>query len=387
MVRSNIKRRTINEPEHEQFREMVRNWVAAEVAPQMAKWDESRSTGREIWKSAGALGLLGLGAPERLGGGGQEHDYRYRTVLAEEFARVGAAALNAGFAVQEDVVLPYLLGLGSEDQLQRWVPGSCSGELIGAIAMTEPGAGSDLRGLRTRAVRVSGGWALHGTKTFITNGIQADYVLVVAKTDDPDGFTLFVVEEGVAGFSRGRQLEKIGQHAQDTAELFFDDVRISDDCVLGEPGRALGYLMQRLPKERLSIAYSALAAAEAALAWTVEYVKSREAFGGPLAEQQTVQFSLAEMSTEIDVTRSFLHDLIRTLNKDASLDPIDAAKAKWWASEMQKRVVDQCVQLHGGYGYMAEFPIARAFADGRILTIYGGATEIMKMVIGRDMVR
>lgn len=382
--------RNIFGPDHDQFRDLVRSWADEHVSPRTQGWDEARLIDRETWRLAGRLGLIGLGVDERYGGGGQAGDYRFRVVVAEELARVGATALDSSFSLQDDIVLPYLVDLGTEEQRQRWLPGSCSGELIGAIAMTEPGAGSDLRGLRTTAVRDGAGWLVSGSKTFITSGVQCDYVIVVARTGgghgDPDGLSLLVVERDTPGFTRGRQLNKVGQHGQDTAELFFDNARVPLSNVLGEPGQGLTYLKQRLPRERLSIAVSAQATARAALRWTVEHTRNRQAFGARLADQQTVRFALAEMATEIDVTQSFLDDAVLALN-DGTLTAVDAAKAKWWATELQTRVVDRCVQLHGGYGYMLEYPIARAFADGRVRTIYGGATEIMKVIIGQDIVR
>jgi long-chain-acyl-CoA dehydrogenase len=382
-------RRRLFTSDHERFRELVRAWADDHVAPRIEEWDDARRIDRDTWRQAGQLGLIGLGVDERYGGGGQAGDYRFRVVVAEELPRVGATSLDSSFSLQDDIVLPYLVDLGTDEQRQRWLPGSCAGELIGAIAMTEPGAGSDLRGLRSTAVRDGDGWLLSGSKTFITSGVQADYVIVVARTSgshgDASGLSLLVVERDAPGFSRGRQLRKVGQHGQDTAELFFDGVRVPESNVLGEPGRGLDYLKQRLPRERLSIAVSAQATARAALMWTVEHTRNRQAFGRALADQPTVRFTLAELATEIDVTQSFLDDAVRAVN-DGTLTAVDAAKAKWWATELQNRVVDRCLQLHGGYGYMLEYPIARAFADGRVRTIYGGATEIMKLIVGQDIV-
>jgi alkylation response protein AidB-like acyl-CoA dehydrogenase len=375
------------EPEHEAFRSAVRQFVEREVTGRLAEWDTQGLIDRGTWLSAGQHGLLGFAVPEELGGGGTS-DYRFRCVLAEELGAVGAASLNSSFALQDDVFLPYLLRLGTDEQRRRWLPGLCAGELIGAIAMTEPSAGSDLQGITATARPDGDDWIVNGAKTFITNGIQSDLVIVVARTGattaGPPSFGLFVVERDFPGFVRGRKLSKIGLHAQDTAELFFDEVRVPGANVLGDPHRGFIHLMENLPVERLSIAVTSLAAATAALAWTAAHVRERHAFGRPLAAQQSVQFTIAEIATEVDVTRSYVRDAVRAHNA-GTLTAVDAAKAKWWSTEVHKRVVDRCVQLFGGYGYMAEYPIARAYVDARIQTIYGGATEIMKVLIARDV--
>jgi alkylation response protein AidB-like acyl-CoA dehydrogenase len=378
--------RTLLEPSHEAFRESVRQFVQREVVPNQSRWDEQRLIDRETWLQAGKQGLLGIGVPVELGGGGED-DFRYRVVIMEELARVGAASLQSSFSLQDDIVLPYLLDLGTQAQQQRWVPGSCSGELIGAIAMTEPGAGSDLQGITTTARRDGDDFVLDGSKTFITSGVQCDFVIVVARTDPAagsKGMSLLVVEDGTDGFARGRKLSKVGMHAQDTAELFFHSCRVPVANLLGTPGGGFAHLMERLPLERLAVAVAAVSAARAALSWTVDYVRDRRAFGGPLAAQQTVQFALAELATEVDVTQAFV-DAAVTAWSTRALTAVDAAKAKWWATDVQKRVVDRCLQLHGGYGYMTEFPIARAFVDARVQSIYGGANEVMKLIIGRDL--
>jgi alkylation response protein AidB-like acyl-CoA dehydrogenase len=376
--------------EHEAFRSTVRQFVEREVAGRLEDWDERRIIDRGTWLAAGKHGLLGFAVPERFGGGGTA-DYRFRCVLAEELGAVGAASLNSSFALQDDVFIPYLLRLGTDEQQRRWLPGLCAGELIGAIAMTEPSAGSDLRGIKTTARPDGTDWILNGSKTFITNGMHSDLVIVVARTGDgagsepgPPPFGLFMVERGNAGFERGRKLHKIGLRAQDTAELFFTDVRVPAENVLGDPRRGFVHLMENLPLERLSIAVTSLAAATSALSWTADYVRERHAFGKPLAAQQSVQFTIAEIATEVDVTRCYLRDAVRAHNQGA-LSAVDAAKAKWWATEVHKRTVDRCLQLFGGYGYMTEYPIARAYVDARIQTIYGGATEIMKILIARDV--
>jgi alkylation response protein AidB-like acyl-CoA dehydrogenase len=375
-------------PGHEEFRAAVRQFVEREVIPHLEEWDERHIIDRAAWIGAGKQGLLGLGVPEALGGGGTA-DYRFRSVVCEELARVGAASLNSGFALQDDIAIPYIARLGTGEQHQRWLPGMCAGELIGAIAMTEPSAGSDLQGIAATARPDGDDWILNGAKTFITNGIHCDLVIVVARTGPreacgPPSFGLFVVERDTAGFERGRLLRKVGLHAQDTAELSFTDVRVPAENVLGDPRKGFVYLMENLPLERLSIAATSLGAAQAALDWTVGYVKERQAFGRPLAALQSTQFTVAEMATEIDVTRAFVRQSILAHN-EGTLTAVDAAKAKWWSTETHKRVVDRCVQLFGGYGYMMEYPIARAYLDARIQTIYGGATEIMKVIIARDI--
>jgi long-chain-acyl-CoA dehydrogenase len=375
-------------PEHEDFRAAVRQFVERKVTPRLDEWDEQHLIDRGTWLAAGKQGLLGLMVPEELGGGGTQ-DYRFRYVMCEEIAAVGAASLNSGFALQDDIAIPYLLRLGTDEQHRRWLPRMCSGELIGAIAMTEPSAGSDLQGVQATARPDGDDWILNGAKTFITNGIQSDLVIVVARTgvreaSGPPSFGLFVVERDARGFERGRKLRKVGLQAQDTAELSFTNVRVPAANVLGDPRKGFIYLMENLPRERLSIAVTSLGAAQAALRWTADYVRERRAFGKPLAALQNTQFAVAEMATEIDVTRAYVREAVRALG-DGTLSAVDAAKAKWWSTEMHKRVVDRCVQLFGGYGYMMEYPIARAYLDARIQTIYGGATEIMKVLIARDV--
>ncbi|WP_188940162.1 acyl-CoA dehydrogenase family protein [Nakamurella endophytica] len=375
------------EDEHEAFRDVVREFVRREVTDNLARWDADRLIDRDVWRAAGKQGLLGLAVDEAHGGGGTR-DYRYRCVVNDELTAVGATALNLSFALQDDIVLPYLLEHADAEQRLRWLPGMCQGELIGAIAMSEPGAGSDLRGITTTARRDGEDWVLSGAKTFISNGINADLVVTAARTSDAQdrpSVGLFVVERDMPGFTRGRKLDKIGMVAQDTAELFFDDVRVPAANVLGDPHHGLRYLMTHLPLERLSIAVGAIGAARSALDWTVGYVQQRRAFGIPLADQQTIRFTLAELTTELEVTGGYVDDAVRAYNA-GDLTAVDAAKVKWWTTEFQKRLVDRCLQLFGGYGYMAEYPIARAYVDARVQTIYGGTTEIMKTIIGRDIV-
>ncbi|HEY0411411.1 MAG TPA: acyl-CoA dehydrogenase family protein [Candidatus Dormibacteraeota bacterium] len=376
--------RTLMEAEHDLFRSSFRAFVEREVVPHHAGWERAGIVPRELWLSAGRSGFLGLGVPEEHGGSGVD-DFRYNTVVNEELTRAGASGV--GFPLHTDVVAPYLTALATEEQRRRWLPGFCSGELITAIAMSEPGAGSDLQGIRTTATANADGWVLNGQKTFITNGINADLVVVVARTDTDAGhrgISLLVVERGMAGFERGRNLDKIGLHAQDTAELFFDDVHVPRANLLGVEGGGFGHLMDNLPQERLTIAVGAVAGAEAALALTVEYCRERTAFGRPIGSFQHNRFLLAEMATEVEVARVFV-DRCVSEHCAGRLGVADAAKAKWWTTELQKRVVDQCVQLHGGYGYMTEYPVARAYLDARVATIYGGTTEIMKEIIGRSM--
>lgn len=378
-----MKRRLYG-PEHEAFRGTVRTFLAKEVTPHYERWEADGVVSRDAWLAAGRQGLLGLAVPEEYGGGGHD-DYRFAAVLAEEFARAGAAGLAVG--LHNDVIGPYLTSLATDEQKRRWLPGFCTGELITAIAMTEPGAGSDLQGIRTTAEDRGDHWLLNGAKTFISNGILADLVVVVAKTTPEGGargLSLLVVERGAAGFERGRNLDKIGQKAQDTAELFFTDVRVPKDHLLGERDGAFGHLMTNLPQERMAIAVAAVAAAEHLVEATTAYVKEREAFGRALGRFQHIRFEIAEMATECAVTRTFVDRCIEDLAA-GELDAVHASMAKWWATELQKRTADRCLQLHGGYGYMSEFPVARAFTDGRVQTIYGGTTEIMKEIIGRSL--
>ncbi|MET7337819.1 acyl-CoA dehydrogenase family protein [Nonomuraea sp. NPDC005650] len=374
------------ESEHNALREVVRDFVAREVAPHLSSWDERRSIDRAVWTAAGKVGLLGLRTPEQYGGGGTS-DYRFRCVVAEELARVGAASLASGLAINEDIVSSYLMALGTAEQKERWLPGMASGEIVTSIAMSEPGMGSDLRAIATTARREGDSWVLNGAKTFITNGFACDVVLVAARTGERDGrptFSLILLPTDTPGFARGHKLKKLGLHAQDTAELFFDDARVPLGNLVGEEGRGFHHLTDRLPLERLSIGWRGLAAAEAAIEWTLAYTKQRKAFGKRVIDFQNTRFRLAELVTETEVTRGYLEAQVHRYN-DGKLDATTAAKVKWWATELQNRVVDACLQLHGGYGYMEEYPISRAFADGRVQTIVGGTTEIMKEIIGRSL--
>ncbi|MFE7584388.1 acyl-CoA dehydrogenase family protein [Streptomyces gardneri] len=377
-------KRQLYTADHEAFRATVRTFLEKEVLPHYAQWEKDGIVSREVWLAAGRQGLLGLAVDEEYGGGGNP-DFRYGAVLAEEFTRAGAPGLAIG--LHNDIIGPYLTSLATDEQKRRWLPGFCSGETVTAIAMTEPGAGSDLQGIRTTAEDHGDHWILNGSKTFISNGILADLVIVVARTTPEGGahgLSLLVVERGAEGFERGRNLDKIGQKSQDTAELFFTDVRVPKENLLGELNGAFIHLMTNLAQERLAIAVAGIAGAEHLLEITSRYVKEREAFGRPLAKLQHVRFEIAEMATECAVTRTFVDRCIEE-HASGALDAVHASMAKWWATELQKRVADRCLQLHGGYGYMSEFPVARAYTDGRIQTIYGGTTEIMKEIIGRSL--
>ncbi|MEV0383255.1 acyl-CoA dehydrogenase family protein [Nonomuraea sp. NPDC050643] len=376
--------RDLFDEEHLLFRETVREFMIREVVPHHPQWEKDGVVPREVWKKAGELGMFGFSVPEEFGGAGIT-DFRYNAVIVEEIIRNAASGL--GFSLHNDVMAPYVVDLTNDEQKQRWLPGFVSGELITAIAMSEPGAGSDLQGIRTTAVREGDHYVVNGQKTFITNGINADLVVVVAKTDPEAGArgtTLIIVERGMEGFARGRNLEKVGMKAQDTAELFFDHVRVPVANRLGpNDGEGFFQLMHNLPQERLSIAVAAVAAAEVVLEQTIEYCKTRQAFGRSIGSFQNTRFVLAELATETEIARHFVDKCILALNA-GQLTAVDAAKAKWWTTELQTKVIDRCLQLHGGYGYMMEYPVAKAWLDSRVQTIYGGTTEIMKEIIGRS---
>ena len=376
------ERPSILEQEHEDFRAVARAFFDQEVAPHHAAWEEAGVVDREIWRKAGERGLLCFDVDEAYGGPGIK-DFRYNMVLAEESARAGAS--GPGFAVHTAIIVPYISSLGTPEQKERWLPGCVSGDLVTAIAMTEPGAGSDLQGIRTTAVDAGDHYVLNGSKTFISNGILSDLVVVVCRTD-PDaghqGISLLVVERGMEGFERGRNLDKMGLHAQDTAELSFTDVHVPKENLLGSEGSGFIALMENLPQERISIGCIAVAAIEHVLDLCLAYAKEREAFGKPIGKFQHNRFVLAEMATEAHIARVFINDCVLRLNA-GTVDTSLASMAKWWTTELQKRVVDAGVQLHGGYGYMNEYPISKAYTDSRIQTIYGGTTEIQKEIIGR----
>jgi alkylation response protein AidB-like acyl-CoA dehydrogenase len=380
--------RSLYTADHEAYRETVREFLAREVVPFQDDWDRDRWIDRAVFASAAKAGVYALNVGEEYGGAG-EFDYRYRMIVCEEVSRVTALSFGLTVSLQDDLVLHYLLDLTNDEQKRRWLPSFAAGELIGALAMTEPGAGSDLRGIRTTARADGDDWIINGQKTFISSGIMADLVIVAARVESPDGsdaLTLFVVERDTPGFERGRKLDKIGLPAQDTAELFFRDARVPAANVLGTPGRGLGHLMSHLPRERLGVTAKAIATTRAIFEITAQYCRDRHAFGKPLTDKQHIRFELAEMSTEIDVAQAYVDASVLAYNA-GELTPIDAAKGKWYVSELQKRVMDRCLQLHGGYGYMTEYPVARAYLDTRVQTIYGGTTEIMKEIIGRDLAR
>ncbi|MDX1875098.1 acyl-CoA dehydrogenase family protein [Mycolicibacterium sp. 120266] len=379
-------RRSLYEPDHEAYRETVREFLAREVVPHQHDWDHDRWIDRSVFARAAKSGIYALQIPEQYGGSG-EPDYRYRMVVCEEIARINALSFGLTISLQDDLVLHYLLDLTNDEQKARWLPAFAAGEVIGALAMTEPGAGSDLRGMRTTARRDGDRWILNGQKTFISSGIMSDLVVVAARTDPDAGsraFSLFVVERDTPGFERGRKLDKLGLPAQDTSELYFRDAVVPARNLLGETGLGLQYLMSHLPRERLGVTAKALATTRAIFDMTVQYCQNRQAFGAPLTDKQHVRFELAEMSTEIDIAEAYTDRSVLAYNA-GELTPVDAAKGKWYVSELQKRVIDRCLQLHGGYGYMLEYPVARAYLDTRIQTIYGGTTEIMKEIIGRDI--
>lgn len=376
-------RRTIFEPEHDQFREAVRGFLLKEGVPHTQEWEQAGMVDRAFWRKAAEQGMVGFAVPEEYGGAGLD-DFRFNAVVDEEVARTGTVGDN--FSLVNDIVLPYLVDLTSDEQRQRWLPPLVRGDLVPAIAMSEPGAGSDLRAMQATARWDGSVWRLSGSKTFVTSGIQADLVIVTARCDRPgvDGYGLFVVEAGAEGFERGRKLEKVGRRAQDTAELFFDDVAVPEENVLGEPGEGLRYLMRNLPQERLGIAVTAVASAERALELTLEYARERQAFGRPIGSFQANRFLLAELQTEVRVGRAYIDRCIEA-HVAGELDAAEAAGAKAWTTEMQFRVIDACVQLHGGYGYMEEYEIARMWRDARVQRIYGGTNEIMREIVGRSL--
>ncbi|GEL24436.1 acyl-CoA dehydrogenase [Pseudonocardia sulfidoxydans NBRC 16205] len=380
-------RRTLFEDDHEAFRDSFRTFVQAEIVPHHDAWEQAGIVPRELFATAGRSGFLGIEIPEEYGGGGVR-DFRFNAVMDEELMGCGAAAAGLGLSLHNDICLPYFMAYCNDEQRARWLPGIASGELITAIAMTEPGIGSDLASMSTTAIRDGDHYVVNGAKTFITNGINADLVITAVKTDPAEkhkGMSLVVVERGMEGFERGRNLDKLGQHAQDTAELSFTDVRVPVANLLGgQEGQGFAQLVGNLPQERLSIGYAAVASARYALGLTLDYVKERKAFGTPIGSFQNSRFVLAELDTEIDIAQHYVDACVRALDA-GELTAADASKAKYWCTELQGRVVDRCLQLFGGYGYMTEYPIAKAFADARVTRIYGGTTEIMKEVIGRSL--
>ena len=378
--------REIFEPEHEDFRESVRRFVSEEISPNFEQWENDGMMPREVFQKAGEKNMLAMAAPEEFGGMGLD-DYRFNQVIVEEGSYAGVTGCLLGLSLHNDICLPYFLEYCNDEQKDRWLPGIVDGTLITALAMTEPGIGSDLASMGTKATRDNGHYVVDGSKTFITNGINADLVITAVKTDPKEahrGISLMVIERGMDGFERGRNLEKVGMHSQDTAELFFNEVPVPAENLLGEEGQGFAYLISNLAQERLSIAVGAVAAAQTALEWTLEYVKERTAFGRPVGSFQNSRFKLAEMKTEVDIAQVYIDRCVTDLNA-GKLSVEDAAAAKWWTTDMAGRVIDECVQLHGGYGYMLEYPIARLWADHRVTRIYGGTNEIMKEIVGRSM--
>jgi len=376
--------RSVFTEEHEEFRSLVREFLAREVTPNLDTWYAAGIIDKSVYKAAAQAGVLGFSVPTEYGGMGID-DFRYNAVVAEELAR--GRSSGVALTLLNDIIAPYLLRLTDEDQRQRWLTRLAAGDMTWAIAMSEPGAGSDLAGIRTSARREGDEWVINGQKTFISNGVLADAVVVVCRTDPEaghKGFSLIVVEDGTPGFERGRKLKKMGHHSQDTAELFFADCRVPAKNLLGTEGRGFFHLMENLPSERLSIAISAVASAIDTFEQTKTYAKERQAFGQSIGSFQANRFTIAEMATELDIARIYVDACIGRV-VDGTLTAVDAAKAKWWCTELNKKVVDQCLQLHGGYGYMLEYPVAQAYQDVRISTILGGTTEIMKEIIGRDL--
>jgi alkylation response protein AidB-like acyl-CoA dehydrogenase len=378
--------RTLFEAEHDAFRESFAAWVSKEVSPHYTDWERDGLTPREMFTSAGKYGFLGMAIPERYGGGGTR-DFRFNQIIAEEFAAAAIGGSGPGLTLHNDICTPYFLEYCNDEQAQRWLPGIASGDLITAIAMTEPGTGSDLAGIASTAVLDGDEYVLNGSKTFITNGINSDLVIVAAKTDPGQrhtGMSLLVVERGMPGFERGRKLEKIGLHSQDTAELLFTDVRVPVANRLGEEGHGFRYLTSNLAQERLSIAITGVASAQAALTWALEYVRERAAFGTAIGSFQNTKFVLAEVQTEVAVAQAYIDQCVVALNA-GTLTAAEAAQAKLFSTELQKRSIDRCLQLFGGYGYMTEYPIARAYADARVTSIYGGTNEVMKTIIAKSI--
>lgn len=378
-------KRTLFNADHDEFRTSVASWLAASATPQMDRFINDRVIDRELWREAGKQGLLGLEVPDEFGGSFAD-DYRFNTVVAEELSKV-SVGLNSSLQIHLDIVAPYLVEYGTPELKQRLLPDFCAGEKVGAIAMTEPSGGTDLAALKTTARQDGTDWIVNGSKTFITNGFSAEIVIVAARTSSGKGargISLFVIEQGMPGFERGRKLDKVGQHEADTAELFFNDVRVPAENLLGEVDEGFIYMMEKLPQERIGGAISNLAHAAQALTETVEYAKERQAFGKSIGNFQHNKFLLAELATKIDVTQGYLDQCVAA-KLTGDLSAIDAAKAKWWTSEIQFDVIDNCVQVFGGYGYMSEYRIARAWQDARVTKIWAGSNEIMKELIGRDL--
>ena len=382
--------RDIYDEDHEAFRDLVKDFVKRRVTNEaIERWDAAGEIDRATMLAAGEAGLIGLSVPEEFGGAGMLQDYRFRTIVMEEVIASGAGSLAGAFGIQDDLAVPYLVHMGTQEQKEKWLPRMATGEVLGALAMTDPGAGSDLRGIKTNAKKVDGGYILNGAKTFISSGTTADVVVTFVKTGEgnrPDAFSLLLVEKGMEGFDQGKKLSKMGFHGWDTAELSFTDVFVPDENLIsGKEGQGFIQLMLNLPLERLSIGVAAAAAAQAALDWTVAYTKDREAFGERIADFQNTRFRLADMAATTDAMWAYI-DRALLAYKNGTLTAEDAAKVKFWATEREWEVLDTGVQLHGGYGYIMEYPIARAFTDARVHRIYGGTNEIMRDLVGRQIV-
>jgi len=376
---------SLNHEELEMFRDMAKKFLAKEIEPKHPQWEKQNLLPRDMWNTLGEAGMLCVDLPVEYGGSGV--DFRFSQLILAEIARLGFVGLSGSVAIHSDIVARYIFNIGNEEQKQYWLPKMATGEVVTAIAMTEPGAGSDLQGMRSTAIKEGDEYILNGSKTFITNGVNADMVVVCAKTDPEaggKGISLFLVDSTLPGFTKGKHLEKIGQHAGDTAELFFDNVHVPASALLGGEGMGFKYLMQELPRERVSIATSSVAAAEGALEWTIEYVKERKAFGQSISQFQNTRFKLAEVKTDIEINKAYVEKCVEKYMA-GEMTVTEAAMVKLAATQMQCRVVDECLQLFGGYGYMAEYPIARAYVDARVQTIYAGTSEIMKEVISRDL--
>lgn len=381
--------RDIYEEDHEAFRDLVKDFVKRHVTGEaIEKWDAAGEVDRDTMRAAGEAGIIGLSVPEEFGGAGMLQDYRFRAIVNEEVIAAGAGSLAGAFGIQDDLAVPYLVHMGTQEQKQKWLPRMATGEVVGALAMTEPGAGSDLRGIKTTAKKVDGGYLVNGAKTFISSGATADLVVTFVKTGEgnrPDAFSLVLIEDGMEGFEHGKKLSKMGFHGHDTAELSFSDVFVPEENLIGGvEGKGFIQLMMNLPLERLSIGVAGAAAAQAALDWTVAYTRDREAFGERIIDFQNSRFQIADMATTVDALWAYV-DRALLAYKDGKLSAEEAAKVKFWATEREWEVLDAGVQLHGGYGYITEYPIARAFLDARVHRIYGGTNEIMREIVGRQI--
>ncbi|AZH77429.1 MULTISPECIES: acyl-CoA dehydrogenase family protein [Microbacterium] len=381
--------RDIYDEDHEAFRDLVKDFVKRHVNNEaIEKWNADGEVDRATMLAAGEAGIIGLSVPEEFGGAGMLQDYRFRAVVNEEVIAAGAGSLAGAFGIQDDLAVPYLVHMGTQEQKEKWLPRMATGEVIGALAMTEPGAGSDLRGIKTTAKKVDGGYVVNGAKTFISSGATADLVVTFVKTGEgnrPDAFSLVLIENGMEGFDHGKKLHKMGFQGHDTAELSFSDVFVPEENLIGgKEGMGFIQLMMNLPLERLSIGVAGAAAAQAALDWTVAYTKDREAFGERIIDFQNSRFTIADMATTVDALWAYI-DRALLAYKDGKLSAEEAAKVKFWATEREWEVLDAGVQLHGGYGYITEYPIARAFLDARVHRIYGGTNEIMREIVGRQI--